>query len=176
MSNKHQWILGLSIFSMLFLLGITIAWFTWAWQQIPGIPSASCWSVTCVAGFNGSAFSIWAKLVTGFMNSIIGIFFFFILNRFHKDLVQHGQKNADQANKRRANRLAFFTIVSELISNFFPAFIDLILRMSIDVFLTQYFGVYTLFLGAVDGTLVAIIYSKSFGTLKAVKSSIVRLT
>uniref|UniRef100_A0AC34F1S8 G-protein coupled receptors family 1 profile domain-containing protein n=1 Tax=Panagrolaimus sp. ES5 TaxID=591445 RepID=A0AC34F1S8_9BILA len=160
----------LSIVSILVLMGITVAYYVWTWTLITPPAPTNCWSVNCVTRFNGSIFSVWAKLVTGFLNSIVGTWFFYELKKSQRQITLT-QLPREQTNRKKANNLALFTIVLEIILNFIPAFIDLILRSTINLSLTQYVGVYTMFFGAADGTFVAILYSKSFGKIKSIKAS-----
>uniref|UniRef100_A0A914PQ66 G-protein coupled receptors family 1 profile domain-containing protein n=1 Tax=Panagrolaimus davidi TaxID=227884 RepID=A0A914PQ66_9BILA len=168
-SNIHQWLLGFSIFSMFCLMVFTAAYYVWTWTMIYPAPADNCWSVNCVTRFNGSIFSVWAKLVTGFMNSIVGSWFFYELKKSQSQ-ISLSQQPKEQGNRKKANKLAFITIILEIILNFIPAFVDLVLRSTINLSLTQYVGVYTMFFGATDGIFVAILYSKSFGKIKSIKA------
>uniref|UniRef100_A0A914QW40 G-protein coupled receptors family 1 profile domain-containing protein n=1 Tax=Panagrolaimus davidi TaxID=227884 RepID=A0A914QW40_9BILA len=104
-SNIHQWLLGFSIFSMFCLMVFTAAYYIWTWTMIYPAPADNCWSVNCVTRFNGSIFSVWAKLVTGFMNSIVGSWFFYELKKSQSQ-ISLSQQPKEQGNRKKVKNLS----------------------------------------------------------------------
>ncbi|KAI1705431.1 hypothetical protein DdX_13569 [Ditylenchus destructor] len=137
-----------------------------AFQELPLLPITACRVYMCLFRKTGLQTFTVTRMIGGFLNCIIGLFFLIKLwkiRRAHSAMTAAYTPNVSSSNNNastKLNWLAVLVIATEFFLNFCPQLIALLLYTMFDTLISEYVGAYNVVLPAIEIFMLSTIYSK----------------